>query len=180
MKKSSILLIFLLSVLLFSCTKESFSLSSSILYRNITVTDDMKEEEAVLRLSLSSEKDDESYTFLLVSPSGELRWEGKLVKRDGRYYSPALGITRGARFEEGDYSLYIYSASGTTLSVTVPLQKEEGDYTLSNAMRKNDASVIYYDREGFVVGEDEESDFAVVTYSDRYSNRITLRVEFNT
>lgn len=140
----------------------------------------MKEEEAVLRLSLSSEKDDESYTFLLVSPSGELRWEGKLVKRDGRYYSPALGITRGARFEEGDYSLYIYSASGTTLSVTVPLQKEEGDYTLSNAMRKNDASVVYYDREGFVVGEDEESDFAVVTYSDRYSNRITLRVEFNT
>lgn len=46
-------------------------------------------------------------------------------------------------------------------------------------MKKNDASVVYYDREGFVVGEDEESDRAVVTYSDRYSNRITLRVEFN-
>lgn len=140
----------------------------------------MKEEEAVLSLSLSSEKDDESYTFLLVSPSGDLRWEGKLVKRDAVYYSDALGITRGARFEEGEYSLYIYSASGTTLSVTVPLQKEEGGYTLENALRKNDASIVYYDREGFVVGEDEESDRAVVTYSDRYSNRITLGVEFNT
>lgn len=179
MKKSSIL-IFLLSLLLFSCTKESFSLSSSLLYRNISVSDGMREEEAVLSLSLSSAKDDESYSFLLVSPSGELRWEGGLVKRDGLYYSDALGLTRGARFEEGEYSLYIYSSSGTTLSVTVPLRKEEGDYTFESALRKDDVSVVYYDREGFVVGEDEESDFAVVTYSDRYSNRITLRVEFNT
>lgn len=179
MKKSSILLIFILSVLLFSCTKESFDLSSSLLYREITVTDEMREEATLLKLSLSSEKEDETYSFLLVSPSGELRWEGGLVKRDDFYYSDTLGITKGARFEEGDYSLYIYSASGTTLSITVPLQKEEGDYTLDNALKKDDACVVYYDREGFEVRADEESDWARVTYTDRYSNKITLRVEFN-
>lgn len=148
--------------------------------RNITVADGLREEEAVLKLSLSSESDkDVTYTFLLVSPDGDLRWEGKLEKNGSFYYSDALGITQSARFEEGEYSLFVYSSMGTSIEKKIPLQKEEGDYTFENASGKNDAEVIYYDREGFEVDEDEESDRAVIRYSDRYSNSITLTVEFN-
>lgn len=179
MKKSRLILIGLLSLVLLSCTKESFSLSSYLLYRNIYVSDDGRKEEAVLKLSLSSPSDDESYTFLLVSPDGDLRWDGRLEKNGSYYVSDTLGITDGAAFEEGDYTIYIYSASGSEVDASIPMQKEEGNYTFDNASRKDDADIVYYDREGFTVSEGEEADRAVVKYTDRYSNRITLRAEFN-
>lgn len=179
MKKSKLLLILILSLVIISCSKESFSLSSSLLYRNISLTEEGRREEAVLKLSLSSASGDETYTFLLVSPDGDLRWEGSLTLSGSFYTSDTLGITEGARFEEGEYRLYIYSSSGSELDRTISLQKEEGDYSFSNASSKDDAVITYYDREGFEINADEEADWALIRYSDRYSNSITLRTEFN-
>ena len=179
MKKSKLLLILIFSLVLLSCSKESFSVSSSMLYRNISLTEEGRRENAVLELSLSSSGSDETYSFLLISPDGDLRWEGSLTQSGSFYTSDTLGITDGARFEEGEYRLYIYSSSGSELDRTIPLQKEEGDYTFTNASSKDDAVITYYDREGFEINADGEADWALIRYSDRYSNRITLRTEFN-
>ena len=181
MKKSRIIILILsLSLILFSCTKESFSLSSSVLTRNITVMPSSRTEEAVLRVALEEDGDSDAvYTFLLVSPDGDLRWEGKLEKSGEYYYSPSLGITPGASFTDGEYSLYVYSSLGTTVDEKVTISKEEGNYTYGNASSKDSASVVFYDREEFVTDTLEDADYAVITYRDRYSNSITLRVEFN-
>lgn len=181
MKKSRIiLLLLLLSFVLFSCTKESFSLSSSLLSRNINVSPSFSCQEAVLRVALETEEESDAvYSFLLVSPDGDLRWEGKLEKSGGYYYSQSLGITPGATFEEGEYTLYIYSSMGSSVEEKVTLQKEEGNYSYFNASSKNGAETVFYDREEFVTDGIDDADYAVITYRDRYSNNITLRVEFN-
>ncbi len=181
MKKSrTVLPILIFSLFLFSCTKESFSLSSSSLTRNITVMPSSRSEEAVLRVELEEEEESGAvYTFLLVSPDGDLRWEGRLEKSGEYYYSPSLSITPGASFEEGEYSIYVYSSLGTTVDGKVTIAKEEGNYTWENASLKDSASVVFYDREEFVTSTLPDADYAVITYRDRYSNSITLRVEFN-
>lgn len=179
--KNKILLVSIFILLLVSCSGEDFSLSSPLLYRNITIGEEgRRSEEAVLRVSLSAPSgSDAVYTFLLVSPSGELRWEGSL-ERSGEYYlSSPLGITPSARFEEGEYTLYVYSNIGNSVSETISLQKEEGGYTLESVRNHDDASVTMYDRQGFTVEDEAEADWVHATYTDRYSNWVDLRLEFN-
>lgn len=179
--KNKILLVCIFILLLVSCSGEDFSLSSPLLYRNIKVDENGRTEEAVIRVGVSAPSGSEAiYTFLLISPSGELRWEGSLDRMGEYYFSSPLGITPSAHFEEGEYTLYVYSNVGNTVTDIVKLQNEEGDYTLDSIRRNHDeVSITMYDREGFIIDDEAEADWVHVTYTDRYSNNIDLRLELN-
>lgn len=165
-------------VLLFSCTKESFTLHSTRLIRNIEIDGDRRSENIVIEAEIE-EKDGENgrYTYLLTSPDGDLRWDGELEKSGGCCISDELYITPLALFDEGEYTLYIYSDGGTSESVSVSLQKEEGNYSYDNAVKKDDADVHYYDSDRKMVENPSDAAYVEVTYTDRYSNRIKLRTE---
>lgn len=176
MKKSRavFLLLVVIPLVLFSCSRESFSLSSSTFVRNITIDGEERKEEALITLSLSSSSDDVSYSFLLVSPDGDLRWEGKLWKNGSLYLSPALGITSGAQFGEGTYKLYIYSSSGSSLESELELGREEDEYTIENAYKAEDAAVSPLSGNGAEADSEKERNTMSISYTDRYSNYITI------
>lgn len=163
-------------VLLFSCTKEGFTLYSTKLYRNIEIDGGKRREDIVIETDLDEKNQSERrYTYLLSSPDGDLRWEGELTLKDGRYLSDPLLLTPGALFEDGEYTLYIYSDGGTSETISVNIAKEEGDYSYENASKKNDAVVTYYDSEENKVDSPVDDGYAVITYTDRYSNKIKLK-----
>lgn len=176
--KSRFTLILVFLLLLFSCSRESFSLSGERLSRTIIMKGEERKEEVVISLSLSGNADDD-YSFLLISPSKDLRWEGKLQNNGSSYVSDTLGITPGASFEEGDYTLYVYSSNGSSTENTLTMAKEEGNYTYSNALSKNDASLTFYDRDGAVVDNIIDAARAYITYTDRYSNKIKLTIDMD-
>ena len=105
-----------LMLLLFSCSKEEFSVASLSLHSNdsISIEEGRERRDSVLILSASLSDEDASYSFRAVSPDGDLSWEGPF---DGSGVRRAeLEITPGASFPEGTYSIIIYSDKGTEYS----------------------------------------------------------------
>lgn len=179
--KNKLLLILMLVMLFVSCSGEEFTLSSPTLTRDITIENDARREEAEIRLSISSQSgSDDTYTFLLVSPSGTLRWEGGLEKSGDCYTSPSLGITPSASFEEGEYSLIVYSGSGETVTIPVVMAGEEGDYSFGNIKKHEGAEITMYDSQGSVVEDENNAVSGDIKYRDRYSNNIRIHLEFDT
>ncbi len=176
MRNKLLILFCALFILLFSCSRKSFSLSRESLTRTFVIEGETRKEEALLSFSPNEEGE---YTFLLLSPSGDLSWEGKLEKKGEFYSSDSLGITPGASFEEGEYTLYIYSDNGSSIKSSVRIAKEEGEYSYSNAIKKNDASLTLYDSNNNVVDDIVNADRAYISYTDRYSNRVELTIEFD-
>ncbi len=102
-----------------------------------------------------------------------------MEKKGEIYSSDSLGITPGASFEEGEYTLYIYSDNGSSIKSSVIIAKEEGGYSYSNAIKKNDASLTLYDSNNNVVDDIVKADRAYISYSDRYSNRVELTIDLD-
>lgn len=177
--KALFLFIFLLSLIV-SCSSEDFTLSSVSLSRNIDMTGDVKKEEAVLSFDIvSNESSETGYTFLLVSPSGDLRWEGGVTKSGEKCSLDTLSITPGASFEEGIYTLYVYSSSGSEGEKEIEIAREEGNYTYENALTKNSASIRYYNSLSMEVDDASDADWALIEYSDRYSNKVKFIAVLN-
>ncbi len=176
MKNKAILLAIAFLLLIVSCSSDSFSLSSVSLRRNIDMTGEVKKEEAVLSFDINGVDVDSAYTFLLVSPSGDLRWEGKVDTSGGKSSVDTLSITPGASFESGTYTLYVYSSGGGEVDTTLDIAREEGNYTYENISKKNDAVIKYYDSMSFETDESKAT-WAVAEYTDRYSNRIKIIVD---
>lgn len=177
--KASAIFIFLLALIV-SCTSEDFTLSAVSLTRNIDMTGEVKKEEAVLSFNINGkESDDISYTFLLVSPSGDLRWEGKVSKNGESGSADTLSITPGASFEDGEYTLYVYSSSGSEVEIPLEISRVEGNYTYENALTKNSASIRYYNSTSEEVDGPQGATWALIEYSDRYSNRVKFIADLN-
>lgn len=176
--KSKVILLASLVLLLFSCTKEGFTVYSTMLYRNIEIDGEKRSENIVIETAVEESGSDGKYTYLLLSPSGDLKWEGKLSESDGYYISDALLLTPGALYEEGEYTLYIYSDSGTDEKLPVTLEKEEGEYTYGNAVKKDDAVITYYDSDNNAAASPDNAVTVEISYTDRYSNRIKLKLDY--
>lgn len=100
-------------VLLFSCTREDFSISSATFRET--------EGGRIISLYIDSDSDD-SYSFILTSPDGDLRWEGSLKEeREGVLSSDVIAITPSASFPKGGYSLIIHSSSGSDVNSEVKI-----------------------------------------------------------
>ncbi len=96
-------------LLLFSCASEEFTVSS--------LSFSQSGDDAVLHASFSDP--DMSYTFRLVSPDGDLSWEGSFRGEEEDKISENLELTPGASFPEGEYSIIIYSDKGSEVEDTV-------------------------------------------------------------
>lgn len=177
MKNKALLLVTAFLLLIVSCSSDSFSLSSVSLRRNIDMTGEVKKEEAVLSFDINSVDAGATYTFLLVSPSGDLRWEGKVDTVGGKSSVDTLSITPGASFENGTYTLYVYSSGGAEVDTTFEIAKEEGNYTYENISKKNNAVIKYYDSMSFETSDPGNASWAAAEYTDRYSNRIKIIVD---
>ena len=103
-----LLFIALVSILLFSCSKSSYTLSSSRISE--------EKEGIVLYVTTEGEREDEEFSFSLLSPDSDLRWEGKLKGKNGSYSSEKLLITPGASFPRGEYTLVLSSSYGSDVS----------------------------------------------------------------
>lgn len=107
----------LLLCLLLSCQKEQFTVSSLSLSSDseILVNADGSyavNEKVMLKGSIEGRGED-SYSFRLTSPDGDLAWE------DSFEGFAELELTPGALFPEGGYKLVLYSTNGTEYSGTV-------------------------------------------------------------
>ena len=129
MRKLPLLLI--AAMLLFSaCAEEEFTLSGLSIAMERKASSDasgLTDENAVLRISAEVSQPGSIYTYRLVSPDGDLVWEGAMnAVEEGSdiLVSDPAEITAGALFPEGEYSLIIYSDSGTEVSDTVSFSYE--------------------------------------------------------
>lgn len=129
-------------------------------------------------LSISIEtKNDDSFTFNLISPSRDLTWSGTLEK-NGDYYKASLLLGESAIFEEGEYELIVTSSSSSSLSQSLEISKREDIVSYSSHsyfFTKED----FFDRDGEKIENIENADYVIFSYFDRYSNNVTIREEFN-
>lgn len=175
MKFSRVLIFILCLFFLLSCSEKTFTLSSSSLTRNVYIDTEERKESVVLCISLET-KTDESFTFSLISPSGDLTWSGGLEK-DGEYYSATLLLGDNAIFEEGEYSLIVSSLS-SSLSQSLEISKRE-DIVPYSSLSYSHIKEEFFDRDGEKIDRKEDADYVIFSYIDRYSNNITIREEFN-
>ena len=104
-------------LLLFSCSKEEFSVISLSLSSETAVYIDKdggrETDEKVFLDGVLEGNEDDSYSFRLSSPDGDLVWEDD--------FNPpvAIELTPGAVFPLGAYSITVYSTNGTEYSGTV-------------------------------------------------------------
>lgn len=111
--KRLVLVFCLISILLFSCSRSSFSISNMRL--------EAGEEGYFISALLEDGDEEENYSFILKSPDGDLVWKGNLILDKGRLTSEALLLTPGVSMEKGEYSLIVHSTNGTDIKNTVIL-----------------------------------------------------------
>lgn len=92
-----------------SCASEEFSVSSL----------SMNTEGEDMFINAEFSPSDSTYTFRLVSPDGDLVWEGGFLGSDSEKKSEELELTAGATFPEGLYSIIIYSDKGNEITDTI-------------------------------------------------------------
>ena len=172
-----------LMLLLFSCSKEEFSVSSLSLHSNdsISIEEGRERRDSVLILSASLSDEDASYSFRAVSPDGDLSWEGPF---DGSGVRRAeLEITPGASFPEGTYSIIIYSDKGTEYSGSMEYRADDGYPYFGTDGLTMDAYAVESDINGLVVGRGSRksgyrpspyASDAVIALTDRYGNSIEV------
>lgn len=95
----------LLILLILSCSRSTFQVSGASFQQN--------EEGIRVLVYTEDEGEDESFSFILTSPEGDLSWEGKLDGNRGSLYSDYLLITPGAQLPKGTYSIVIHSNTGS-------------------------------------------------------------------
>ena len=191
-RRLSLLIISIL--VLFGCAREGFEVSSLSISRTIEVDIDGEGKALSIvqsaRINTFIEPQKESYAFKLGSPDGDLVWEGRI--KGGRASSDALLITPFASFEEGAYSLILYSDEGETYSSSVSLEGVESvayPYFDSSRILFSDREVsidLYQDGvlEDTITADNGfelqgEYDKAVISFRDRFNNTIIVRENLN-
>ena len=177
------LTILLLTLLLFSCSKEEFTVSSLSLRAesSITIEDGRVRNASSIVLSAALSDEDAVYTFRIVSPDGDLVWSGPFDGSGVRRVE--LELTPGASFPEGQYSIVIYSDKGTDYSGTLEYRTEaEYPYYGPDGLTM-DAYTVEYDANGLIVGKGLRSRgykptaYAVrseIEREDRYGNSLEI------
>lgn len=173
----------MIAIVLFGCVKEGFSVDSIDISRTISATVDtdgiLSDITETASISSVISPSDKKYTFRLVSPDGDLAWEGSL--KGSRRTSEELLITPGASFPEGEYSVIIYSEEGLTYSDTIVLPSSDlsnNPYldSTGNLINGKGSDVLYYFEDKETENKDS-AEYAVINYRDRYGNIIRLRSE---
>lgn len=154
------------ALLSMSCQGSSFTVLSAELShetRLVVSEESVLYDRSAVVLSFSSSVEDE-YTFSLVSPSGDMSWEGAFSCTDGEYVSEELLVSSSASFEKGLYSYYIYSSKEQERSGELRL-----DYTTFSGP--------FFDESGFI----EQSGLSVnartedsITGTDSYGGSVTI------
>ena len=175
-------------LLITACAAEQFTVSSlSLSMEREAVIPGDAEEETELLISSSFSDPERSYTFRIVSPDGDLSWEGAFTGTGEEKTSVPLEITEGALFPQGEYSIIIYSDNGTELEDKVSLHYEETLRCFENDLLSGAAYVTEYNADGIVVAEGrreegyeklEESVRAVIEYRDGRGNRVNVTQSF--
>ena len=176
-----------LVLLLFSCAKESFDISSCTLKRDsevaISTSGTILAYKEKLVLSASFSNNEINYSFQIKSPDNDLAWEGDY--RDGGII---LGITAGAMLPSGDYHAIFYGDNGTEKSLEIPLSPIDNSFPYINEERvlvtRNKLSIIEYNSNGDEIKRESSVDSGysldintssvVLKYVDRYLNTITV------
>ena len=184
MRKVSALIILMILLLLFSCSKEEFSVSSLSLRSDslITIADGKTTRDETLTLSASFSDDEAVYTFRVVSPDEDLVWEGTM---DGSGVREAgLELTPGASFPEGSYSVIFYSDKGTVYSGSAEYSGSRNEYphygpeglTMSAETEERDVSGILVGRgrreKGYVPSPYASS--SIIRAKDRQGNTMEI------
>ena len=178
-------LFLILSILLFSCAKENFTLESQSLKRKVEANLDSKgslsKYKESLVLSARFSLNDLDYSFQIKSPDKELTWEGDY--KDGGI---ELALTPGASFPEGDYHAIFYGDNGTESVLDIHLASIEYFFPYINQSRqlvtRRNATVIEYSEDGKEIKRtenatsgffvDENTTKVVIEVIDRYQNTI--------
>ncbi len=177
-------------LLLFSCAEEQFSVSSLSLdmEREVSVASSGdSSEHNTLYVSASFSSPDNVYTFRLVSPDGDLSWEGAFPGSGSSRTSDPAEITDGAVFPEGEYSIMIYSDNGTEVSDTITLSYDSVFRTFISGELSGSAFVTEYAADGSVIDAGEraegyraspEASSALIEYTDSRGNDVNLSQSF--
>lgn len=175
-------------IFLASCSSEEFSVSSLSLSleRDVNISDVQKSMNK-LYISGSFSSPDDNYTFRVVSPDGDLCWEGSFSGPDSEKISEPLEITDNAIFQKGDYSILIYSDNGSELGDSISLNYEESLHLVSDGILSQNAYVIEYDGAGDIISEGNRNRGYVmdgncvsceISYKDRFGNDVSISQSF--
>ncbi len=157
-------------LLLSACQGSSFTVSEVSLSHEtrLVVSDErLVSDDSVMVLSFSTSTDDD-YSYVLVSPSGDVSWDGRFSKVDGKYRSEELMIGSASSFEKGRYGYYIYSSKNQEKSGEVDL-----DYSTLGGP--------YFDENGFIEHEGLVSHMEMdkslggrIIGTDSYKNKVII------
>ena len=110
------MIFFLISFCLCSCAKEQFSVENVYTERTINIFIDQNgntaryNESLTLTSTITGEGD---FTFKVISPDGDLTWEGSIPHSGIQ----TLELPDGASFPEGNYKIIFYSEDGQDVEV---------------------------------------------------------------
>lgn len=171
-------------LLLSSCAAEQFSVSSlSMDMEREIVISEAASESNTLSVSAVFSSPDNSYTFRIVSPDGDLVWEGAFSGSGSDKTSETLEITPGAVFPQGEYSLLIYSDNGTEVEESLSLDYDEGIRHFENGLLSGSAYVRELDEAGNIISEGSRSRgyeilqdtvTAEIDYQDSYGQSVSV------
>lgn len=196
MNKGRMFLLLILALALVSCNRDTFSHISTLLERRIQVEFDASGENPFYHESVVLEPlfrgDESEYSFIVTDPNGVLRWEGTVENKAGS--TETLLITPGASFPSGQYTIIYKSRdSGEEVETKASLSKIETPYPsiipsygLKSTHR---VRVTEYDENGNFIKTEErafdgymptkEAKSVLITYTDRYSNRVFVTQRLN-
>lgn len=173
-----------LAVMLCSCNQEQFDVSSLSLVSDSEIVlplDGNARRKEKLVLSAAFSLDEDQYSYKVISPEGELVWEGNFEGSGIR--SAELEITDGARFPQGIYSYIFYSDQGTELSGDIEYKADESypyytpqGLSASSYVEEFDADGrrVAYGNKNAGEGFSEFASTASFDYIDRYGNRYSI------
>ena len=172
-----------------SCAQEEFELSSLSLSieREAEISPDGEKESSALFIEASVSLPDDAYTFRIVSPDGDLSWEGQLEGSGSDRRSEAILLTPGARFPLGSYSMIIYSSAGTEVETEATLQYDATLRSFVSGRLSGDAYVSEYGEDGTIIAEGErrrgyaiggDAASADISYTDSRGNSVSIRQSF--
>ena len=142
--RSRIALVLALLLILVSCSKAEFSVSSTLAQPYVLTDGRMGLSVYVL----ASEKEESSVQFSLRDPSGNLSWSfgAKKLELDGAVYlgSSDIGMPEGTLLPEGEWTLDVMYKDGS--KVTRTFDVDYGNVQASLARyREEDADGAWYD-----------------------------------
>ncbi len=167
-----------------SCAAEEFTVSSLSmnLEREAVIAESISETDT-LSLSASFSMPENTYTFRLVSPDGDLSWEGAFTGSDEVKTSENLEITPNAAFQKGEYSIIIYSDNGTEVKETLSLSYDDGLRHFESGILSGSAYVSEMNEGGEVIAEGRREKgyslssgtaSAEIEYQDSYGQSVSI------